>query len=448
MSNTTILVVEDDQQQRLLIESILQGEKYTVHSAANVEEAILILKRGHIDVVFSDWKLEQLSGIDLLNYVRKNLPHLGFIIATAYGTIAHAVEAMNSGADDYLAKPFQRQELLLTIEKARNAYQLRQDNQSLSDALMVQDNLVDLIGNAPCMQKVFERIKRVSKTNATILINGESGTGKELAAKALHDSSNRQGKFIAINCGAIPQALAEAELFGALKGAYTGADTDKIGKITAANGGTLFLDEIGELPLDLQAKLLRFIQEGTVTPLGSHQEQQVDVRIVAATHRDLASMASTGDFREDLYYRLNVVPLTMPALRERSEDIPRLIEHFTTLYSQRYQSDTPTIDKTILKQLLDYHWPGNVRELGNRIERFILLGDSDELISGMAKHVAASNPSGEFKLPSGGINWEAFERQCLQDALNQNNGNKTQAAKFLQLGYKAFLYRLEKYQLN
>mgnify|MGYP000014681146 CR=1 FL=1 len=448
MNNTTILVVEDDQQQRLLIESILQGESYTVHSAASVEDAILLLKQHPIDVVFSDWKLEQLSGIDLLNYVRKNLPHLGFIIATAYGTIAHAVEAMNAGADDYLAKPFQRQELLLTIEKARNAYKLRQDNQSLSEALIQQDNLVDLIGNAPCMQKVFERIKRVSKTSATILINGESGTGKELAAKALHDSSARNGKFIAINCGAIPQALAEAELFGALKGAYTGADKDKIGKITAADGGTLFLDEIGELPIDLQAKLLRFIQEGTVTPLGSHQEQQVDVRIVAATHRDLATMALEGDFREDLYYRLNVVPIKMPALRERTEDIPRLIEHFTQLYGSRYQSDTPAIDKSVLKQLLDYHWPGNVRELGNRIERFILLGDSDELISGMEHSAPSSNNAHQFSLPSEGINWEAFEKQCLNDALAQCQGNKTKAAKFLQLGYKAFLYRLEKYQLN
>jgi len=447
MNNTTILVVEDDQQQRLLIESILQGESYKVFSAASVEEAIVILKQQPIDVVFSDWKLGQLSGIDLLNYVRKNQPHLGFIIATAYGTIAHAVEAMNAGADDYLAKPFQRQELLLTINKARGAHQLRQDNQTLSDALIQQDHMVDLIGKAPCMHKVFERIKRVSKTNATILINGESGTGKELAAKALHDSSGRSGRFIAINCGAIPQALAEAELFGAIKGAYTGADKDKTGKITAADGGTLFLDEIGELPLELQAKLLRFIQEGTVTPLGSHQELQIDARIIAATHRDLAQMASEGDFREDLYYRLNVVPLLMPALRERSEDIPRLIEHFSGLYSARYQSDAPVIDKAILRQLLDYHWPGNVRELGNRIERFILLGDSDELVSGMAAK-PTSDTEHPFSLPSAGLNWEAFEKQCLSDALNQCQGNKTKAAKFLQLGYKAFLYRLEKYQLN
>jgi len=439
-------VVEDDQQQRLLIESILQGESFTVFSAASVEEAIVLLKQQPIEVIFSDWKLGQLSGIDLLKFVRKNQPALGFIIATAYGTITHAVEAMNAGADDYLAKPFQRQELLLTIDKGRKAYALRTANQQLNAALIQQDNLVDLIGNAPCMQKVFERIKRVSQTSATILINGESGTGKELAAKALHDQSKRNGEFIAINCGAIPSTLAEAELFGALKGAYTGADTDKIGKIAAADGGTLFLDEIGELPLELQAKLLRFIQEGTVTPLGAHQEINVDVRIVAATHRDLALMASQGEFREDLYYRLNVVPLTMPTLRERSEDIPRLIKHFCQIYSQRYHCHAPEIEKSILKQLLDYHWPGNVRELGNRIERFILLEDADELVNGM-NSVQSNQPASGFTLPSSGLNWEEFEKQCLSDALRQNQGNKTQAAKFLQLGYKAFLYRLEKYQL-
>jgi len=446
MSQTTILVVEDDQQQRLLIESILQGESFTVFSAASVEEAIVLLKQQPIEVIFSDWKLGQLSGIDLLKFVRKNQPALGFIIATAYGTITHAVEAMNAGADDYLAKPFQRQELLLTIDKGRKAYALRTANQQLNAALIQQDNLVDLIGNAPCMQKVFERIKRVSQTSATILINGESGTGKELAAKALHDQSKRSGEFIAINCGAIPSTLAEAELFGALKGAYTGADKDKIGKIAAANNGTLFLDEIGELPLELQAKLLRFIQEVIITRFGAHQEIKVDVRIVAATHRDLALMATLGEFREDLYYRLNVVPLTMPALRDRSEDIPRLIKHFCQLYSKRYHCEAPDIEKSILKQLLDYHWPGNVRELGNRIERFILLEDADELVNGMGA-VQSSQPASGFTLPSSGLNWEEFEKQCLSDALRQNQGNKTQAAKFLQLGYKAFLYRLEKYQL-
>ena len=446
MKAIRILLVEDDDQQRQLIDSILSGEQHHVISAASVEEAIVLLKSNTFDVVFSDWKLGQLSGIDLLNYVRKNQPQLGFAIATAYGTISHAVEAMKAGADDYLAKPFQRQALLITIDKSFNASQLRATNNKLTEALSHQDSLVELIGNAPCMQQVFERIKRVSATNATILIYGESGTGKELAARALHNCSNRSGKFIAINCGAIPEALAEAELFGAKKGAYTGADSDKIGKIAAADGGTLLLDEIGELPLSLQAKLLRFIQQGSITPLGCVEEQQVDVRIVAATHRNLEQMVRDGEFREDLYYRLNVVPLTMPPLRERKEDIPRLIEHFTTLNAKRYQCQPSKLSSDVLKALLDYHWAGNVRELANRIERFVLLDDQQELLQGLNSSPNAN--SSIFTLPSEGLNWEAFEKQCLSDALKQNHGNKTQAAKFLQLGYKAILYRLDMYQLT
>ncbi|MCG7533223.1 sigma-54 dependent transcriptional regulator [Psychrobium sp. MM17-31] len=440
-----LLIVEDDEQQRNIIETIVDNGNFQVTSSASVEEAILILKSQPIDVIFSDWKLGNLSGIDLLNFIRKNYPHIGFSIATAYGTIAHAVEAMEAGADDYLAKPFQRQALLLSVDKAVKAMQLRSENSQLNEALVEQNNLAGIIGNAPCMAKVYERLKRVSHTNATVLINGESGTGKELAARALHELSNRSGKFIAINCGAIPESLAEAELFGAIKGAYTGADSDKEGKIQAADKGTLFLDEIGELPLTLQAKLLRFLQEGTVVPVGSHSESKPDVRVVVATHRNLMEMAEQGEFREDLYYRLNVVPLVMPPLRERREDIPKLINHFLDKFAKQYHSPLPELDKNVLKQLLDFHWPGNVRELSNRVERYILLDDVNELINGMNQ---SSVEQHSFTLPSSGINWEEFEKQCLQDALRQNNGNKTKAAKFLQLGYKAFLYRLEKHSIG
>lgn len=440
-----LLIVEDDEQQRNIIETIVDNGNFQVSSSASVEEAILILKAQPIDVIFSDWKLGNLSGIDLLNFVRKNYPHIGFSIATAYGTIAHAVEAMEAGADDYLAKPFQRQALLLSVDKAVKAMQLRSENSQLNEALVEQNNLAGIIGNAPCMAKVYERLKRVSHTNATVLINGESGTGKELAARALHELSNRSGKFIAINCGAIPESLAEAELFGAIKGAYTGADSDKEGKIQAADKGTLFLDEIGELPLTLQAKLLRFLQEGTVVPVGSHSESKPDVRVVVATHRNLLEMAEQGEFREDLYYRLNVVPLVMPPLRERRDDIPKLINHFLDKFAKQYHSPFPELDKNVLKQLLDFHWPGNVRDLSNRVERYILLDDVNELINGM-NHSNVEQQS--FTLPSSGINWEEFEKQCLQDALRQNNGNKTKAAKFLQLGYKAFLYRLEKHGIG
>ena len=447
-----ILVVEDEADQREIICDLLDAEGYQVHQAANVPEAMAKLNTTVLDVVFSDWNLGEMSGLDLLNFVRKQYSDLGFVVATAYGSINHAVQAMKEGADDYLAKPFQRQELLLTINKAVKAKLLRQQNQHLTQQLGEQQNLVDLIGHAPCMQKVFERIKRISSTDATVLITGESGTGKELAARALHQLSARNNTaFVAVNCGAIPESIAEAELFGAEKGAFTGANSTKIGKFEAADGGTIFLDEIGELTLSIQAKILRLLQEGTVTRLGSNKELQLDVRIVAATHRDLPQRIQENEFREDLYYRLNVVPINMPPLRERQEDIPRLINHFIEINSSRYNLPCEAMDKPLLKKLMDYHWPGNVRELSNRIERYILLSDTEELLQGMQGNGAADpdvTQTVSFRLPEQGLNWESFEKQCLAQALEVNNGNRTKAAKFLQMSYKAFLYRLEKFNLN
>lgn len=447
-----VLVVEDEIDQREIICDLLAAEGYQVAQSSCVEEAIVHLKAHNTDVIFSDWNLGKLSGLDLLNYVRKQQPELGFVVATAYGSINHAVSAMRAGSDDYLAKPFQRQELLLTIEKALKAKNLRQHNNRLSQQLGEQQNLVDLIGHAPCMQKVFERIKRISNTDATVLITGESGTGKELAARALQQLSPRKnGPFISVNCGAIPESIAEAELFGSEKGAFTGATTTKIGKFEAANNGTIFLDEIGELSQSIQAKILRLLQEGKVTRLGAHNEIDLDVRIIAATHRDLPQRISEGEFREDLFYRLNVVPIEMPPLRDRQEDIPRLINHFINLNCKRYNCKPVEMEKAVLKKLMDHRWPGNVRELSNRIERFILLGDSDELLQGIDIQTNITVPcfSGtDFELPDEGLNWEEFEKHCLSSALMKTNGNKTKAAKLLHLPYKAFLYRLEKYALS
>jgi len=351
-----------------------------------------------------------------------------------------------------LPKPFQRQTLLLTITKTLKASQLRKQNLQLNQQLNEQQQLSGIIGRAPCMQQVYQRINRVSATDATVLVLGESGTGKELCARALHELSPRKNDaFIAVNCGAIPESLAEAELFGAEKGAFTGANTTKIGKFEAANGGTLFLDEIGELPLMLQAKLLRLLQEGTVTRLGSHQEINLDVRIIAATNKDLEKLIVAGEFREDLFYRLNVIPIKMPALRERQEDIPQLIEHFVQLHSKRHGCQIPLLSKENYRVLLEYHWPGNVRELSNKIERFVLLDDWQELANGLRnceQQLLGGTALIDFSLPMAGLNWDAFECQCLADALKQNNGNRTKAAAFLQMSYKAFLYRLEKYQLN
>lgn len=443
-----VLVVEDDADQRQLVCDLFLASGYLVDAADCVEAAIVKLKTLDIDVIFSDWKLGQLSGLDLLRYVKENQYDGGFVIATAYGTIAHAVEALKKGADDYLPKPFQRQELLLTVEKALKAKQLRAQNKKLASQLGEQQALIGLVGKAPCMQQVYQRIDKVSATNATVLILGESGTGKELAARALHQNSNRANEnFIAINCGAIAESIAEAELFGAEKGAYTGADKLKIGRFEAAHNGTIFLDEIGELSPQLQAHLLRFLQESTITRLGSNTEIKLNVRVIAATHRDLERDVSLGQFREDLFYRLNIVPIKIPALRERQEDIALLADHFVALHAKRHQCEIPIISKNIYRTLLDYHWPGNVRELSNRIERFVLLDDEHELIhnlSASVRDIDASNLP-EIKPATAGYNWEQFERYCLQQALDVNQGNKTKAAKYLQLSYKAFLYRLEKY---
>lgn len=456
-----VLLVEDEQDQRELVANILEVNDIKVTQADSVESAIVSLKNlvkqnTLPDVIFSDWKLGTLTGISLLEYVRNNSLNIGFVVATAYGSVKHAIEAIEKGADDYLSKPFQSQELLLAISKANTAKSLREQNQSLEKQLTEQQNMVDLVGNAPCMQQVYERIKRVSNTNATVMITGESGTGKELAARALHQLSDRKNNsFIAINCGAIPESLAEAELFGAEKGAFTGAIAQKIGKIEAAHQGTLFLDEIGELPILLQAKLLRFLQEGVITRLGSNDEIQVDARVIAATHRDIPTQISKQEFREDLYYRLNVVPLRMPSLKERPEDIPKLILHFINKFEQQYGGQSAKLSAPTKKLLLDHDWPGNVRELSNKLERFVLLGDEQELIEDLTRQEPNSinfntnvpQQNGEFNIPENGMNWDDFEKQVLQQALLKTKNNKTKAAKLLGMGYKQFLYRIEKFDL-
>ena len=444
-----ILLVEDDQAQNTLISAMLSAANYQVYSAFSVEDAIVTLKKhADIELIFTDWKLGNLSGMDLIKYARAQQKHIGIVVATAYGSIEHAVEAIELGADDYLSKPFQRQELLLALAKANKANQLRLANQQLSSQISEQNQLVDIIGHAPCMQKVFQRIERVSATSATVLISGESGTGKELAARALHQLSNRSKQaFIAINCGAIPENLAESELFGALKGAYTGAMQNKLGKFAAANKGTIFLDEVAELSLNVQTKLLRLLQEGVVTPVGDTKEHNIDVRVLAASHKNLQQMVQDGLFREDLYYRLNVVPLHMPPLRERQEDIPRLIEHFLKRFSQQYGIEAPQLSSKLLKHLLNFDWPGNVRQLSNTLEQFVLLQDETELKENLTNTANSTQTNALFTLPSEGLNWDEFEKDCLQQALNREGGNKTQAAKLLGISYKQLLYRIEKHGL-
>jgi len=452
MVDARILVVEDDAGQRSLVADILRGASYRVGEAADVESAVKELQRVPVDLVLSDWKLPGRDGMQLLADLRASEADTAFVMVTAYGTIAHALEAVRAGADDYLPKPFERQALLLAVERTLRTRALAGENRRLAQALTERDRLEVLIGKAPSMQRVYRQVEKIAGTDATVLITGESGTGKELAARTLHSLSPRaQGPFVAVNCAAIPDGLLESEFFGALKGAYSGADRSRKGRFEAAAGGTLFLDEIAELPLELQPKLLRVLQEKVITPVGGTSEVPVDVRILSATNRELEVEVAEGRLREDLYYRLNVVPVHMPALRERREDLPQLVEHFIDQMVRRHGRERPSFSAAIMRRLYDHSWPGNVRELGNTIERLVLLAEedqvsADDLPGNFDTRGAAA--SGGFRVPPEGLSWDDHERDVLRQALDHCRGNRTLAAKLLGMPYKAFLYRLEKHGLR
>ncbi|HSR68694.1 MAG TPA: sigma-54 dependent transcriptional regulator [Acidobacteriota bacterium] len=462
MKPAHILVVEDEQDQRRIVCRILTREGHQVEEAASAEEAGEALLRSLPDLVVSDWKLPGRDGMHLLKKVQQDFPSVAFIMATAHGSISHAVEAVQAGADDYLVKPFQREVLILAVERALKSHSLVEQNRRLSQALEEREQLVDLLGRAPAMQRIFRRLEKVAATEATILIGGESGTGKGLAARTLHALSSRKHKpFVTIDCAAVPEGLVEAEFFGSEKGAYTGAEERRRGKFEAAEGGTVLLDEVGELPLHLQPKLLRVLQEGRFCRVGSNREVSVDIRLIAATNRDLEAEVAEGTFRQDLYYRLNVVPIIMPPLRERREDIPLLASHFLRSAARRHRMPVPEeLPTDILRCLMDYSWPGNVRQLHNLVERLVLFSedgrlDAQDLPAEVRTDVPSSSGAlgeesgnGAFRLPAEGLNWEDHERSLLAQALQRAEGNRTQAARLLGLPYKAFLYRLEKHGLS
>lgn len=450
MAEVSLLVVEDDPPQRDLLVRVLSAAGYAVHAVAGVQSALAALEQRSVQVVLSDFRLADGDGLQLLAALRAQWPEIGFVLATAYGSIAHAVAAVRAGADDYLTKPFERDALLLTLQRVLKTRALSAENRRLNEQLDERERLVDLVGRAPAMQQLYRRIEKLAATEATVLIGGESGTGKELVARALHQLSRRSaGPFVAVNCAAIPEGLMEAEFFGHERGAFTGALTARVGRFEAAAGGTLFLDEIGELPLAIQPKLLRALQEGVVSRVGSQREQRTDVRVIAATHRTLAAEVAAGRFREDLYYRLNVVPLLLPPLRERRADIPALIQHFAARAARQHGLDpAPRIPPAVLKRLVDAPWKGNVRELGHVVERLLLLAEDGEArLEDLPSELPAERSASEFQLPPEGLSLAALEASLLGQALERAGGNRTRAARLLDLPYKAFLYRLEKYGL-
>lgn len=443
-----ILLIDDDVSLRRVTEFNLQEAGYRVVTAADGLEGLELFRRHRPQLVITDVQMPEMSGYEVLDAVLSLEPQTLVVIVTAFSSVEKAVEAMKAGAYDYLTKPFSRDQLSLAVAKAFEFSKLRKENTQLKDALAGSIANGQIIGQAPAMQQLLQRVEKVAASQASVLISGESGTGKEVIAKALHRGSSRaDGPFVAVNCAAIPKDLIESELFGHIKGSFTGAVKDRKGKFSLADGGTLFLDEIGELPIDLQPKLLRALQEQEFEPVGGTSEQ-VDVRVIAATNRDLEEAMHTGGFREDLYYRLAVVPMTLPPLRDRKEDIPLLLDFFL----RKHQAGVGINFSTdVADRLQEYSWPGNVRELENVVEQMLILrqGDKLELCDLPARIGRSAIRAGSvLNLPDDGYSLEDLEREAVEIALGRCSGNKTKAAAFLRIPRHTLLYRLEKYNIQ
>jgi two-component system NtrC family response regulator len=445
-----ILVIDDDNSFRRVLEYNLQEQGYEVRAISSGEKGLALFTDQLPDLVITDMKMKGMSGLEVLKAIKEKSPETLVIIITAFGTVDKAVEAMKLGAYDYITKPINRDELKLVVEKALQVNSLAAENRDLKQRLEDRVDFKNIVGISDAMAEVFSLVRRVADTEATVLITGESGTGKELVARAIHEqSSRRASRFIAVNCAAIPRDLLESELFGHVKGAFTGALRDQQGKFQLADGGTLFLDEVCELPLDMQPKLLRVLQDMEVSQVGSGRSIKIDVRVVAATNLDIEAALRQGLFREDLYYRLSVIPIHLPPLRQRPEDIPHLVRHFTV----KTGNSQVVFTKDAMAALGSYHWPGNVRELENTITRAMILRHSDTL--GMEalseKILSGQKPAVKgliVSLPPGGYSLEQLEREVILEALEMNNWNKSATAAFLKIPRHILLYRLEKYNIS
>jgi DNA-binding NtrC family response regulator len=445
------LVVEDEEKLRRVMQLQLQSAGYEVDQAGSAEEALRLLDRASL--VITDLKMPGMDGLQLLGLIRRQNQNLPVIVITAFGTVENAVEAMKAGAADFLQKPFSLDHLLVVVEKAMEVSALRVENTKLREELGRRYEFDNIIGRSAPMQEVFSTIMRVAPTRATVLLAGESGVGKDLIARAIHFHSPRRDKpFVKINCTALPENLMESELFGYEKGAFTGAMTSKPGKFEAADGGTVFLDEIGDVPPSIQVKLLRVLQEREIERLGSNKTRHIDVRVLAATNVDLRLALENGTFREDLYYRLNVLPMNIPSLRERKDDIPFLAEHFARKVSKDIAAAECKLSEAAMQKLMAYSWPGNVRELENVIERSIVLcgrqtlqAEDIRLDTSSARTKAAAQAD-DF-LPEG-LSLDEYEQSIIREALKRAEGNKSQAARLLGITRNALRYRLSQMGLE
>jgi DNA-binding NtrC family response regulator len=448
MNKSKVLVVEDEELMRTILRNLLENEGYQVVTADSAENALEIFSSAEIDLTLTDIRMAGMDGLQLLDQIKTIDTEALVIIMTAYSSVDSAIAALRKGVYDYVTKPFVNEDLLQTVRNALRTKELFRENRALRRELDQKYSFSEIIGNSASMQAVFRLIEKVASTNANILIQGESGTGKELVARAIHRHSPRNDKpFIAINCGALPESLLESELFGHTKGSFTGAIADKKGLFRAAEGGTLFLDEIGEVPNALQVKLLRALQEHEVTPVGATLPVKFDARIVAATNRNLEEEVGKGNFREDLFYRLNVIEIFLPPLRERREDIPLLVKHFIAKIAKEQKTKEKSVGKDAMSALLNYQWQGNIRELQNAIERaFILSGNEIDLESLPPKLKNNSNHGFEIRDPDGlHPTLEEVERRYVLEILKSVNQDKTLAANILGIDLSTLYRKLKRY---
>lgn len=451
----SILVVDDEENLRHMLHVLLSRQGYLVELATNGEEALQMSLNNEYDFILSDIKMPVMDGVEFLAKALEERIESTIIMMSAYGTMDTAIECMKHGAYDYISKPFKNDEILLVLKKAAERERLKTENKRLKEELKREFSFSNIVSRNPRMLEIFALIRKISDFKTTVLILGESGTGKELIARALHNNSMRKdAPFVAVNCGAIPHTLLESELFGHVKGAFTDASTDKCGLFEQAHGGTLFLDEIGEMPLLLQVKLLRVLQDEEIRPLGSSTVRKVDVRVISATSKDLEQEIVEGRFREDLYFRLNVLGIILPPLRDRSEDISPLVDHFLAKYGDLFGKRGVRLSQDALRALVGYHWPGNVRELENSIERGILLCEGDLLdVDSLPDKLREKSNRGAFAgIPPDSLSIkkaeEILERELIRKALEKTGGNRTHAARLLEISHRSLLYKLKEYVME
>jgi DNA-binding NtrC family response regulator len=446
--NAQVLIVDDEAEIRESLQMVLQEEGLSCDVAGNGEEAIKRCETKSYDIIISDIKMPIRDGMDLLRHIALSSPQTAVIIISAYATVETAIEALRKGAVDYILKPIDFDELILRVKNVIQRQKLYIENIRLRQEVQRQFDFSHIIGQSPAMKRVFHLVGRVANSTSNVLITGKSGTGKELIARAIHNNSPRTNEpFVAINCGAIPENLFESELFGYKKGAFTGASTDKDGVFKAANGGTLFLDEVGEIPIHVQVKLLRAIETKEIKPLGSNNVYKVNVRIVSATNRDLLKEVEGGDFREDLYYRLNIVEIHLPSLTQRKEDIPLLVNHFIDKYNKELKRKVKGVDNETMRALMNYNWKGEVRELENIIERAVLLLDGEyirinDLPSASAEEVMPAYPDNLKQAV------RAFEKFHITNVLNRVDNDKSKAAELMDIGLSSLYRKIDELEIE